>query len=441
MKKFITNKNTVCKAALMILAVCMLLGTLCSCSAGARQPLLECEGETISLAMYEFLLSRMKGELSKNKYDVNPVSEFWSASHANGEQTNEEYYNKTLLDSCKNYLAALVLFDKEGLKLPDSIYAEIDAEIAEHMNADYAGSEDKLEAILQKYGVESVDELRQIYEIEAKYRAVLSSLYGTGTQQISDTVKEEYYRENYYRFKQILVANFYYEYETDSYGNVIYYDSENGKPIYDTTNGKPIYDDNDNRIRDEHGTTVYFDDEGNILYNKENGHPAVKTDSDGEAVTHKYSEAEMAERENKMQAMLESFNSGNVSAFESNMGSWEIYSGENEYYADGYYLSRLESSGYEGYMLDILSLLESMEAGEIGVVESEYGHHIIMKYELDRGKYSDSGYAEWFASFESSLRTKLFLDKCEAFYSDIKVNEDILARAKSIKNIGTNLYY
>ncbi len=439
MGNFITNKSIICKIIATFLLVCMLCAAVCSCSAQVKEPILECRGEKIPLVMYEFLLSRMKGELSKNKYDVNPMSEFWSEKR--GELTNEEYYNQVLVDGCKNYLAALILFKEEGLVLSNSVYAEIESEIADHMNSDYAGSEAKFEAILQKYGVKTIDELRQIYEIEAKYQAVLETIYGADGEQIGDMVKEEYYKENYYRFKQILVSDFYYEYQTDKQGNVIYFDNESGKPIYDTKNGEPSYDERDNWIKDEYGVTVYYNEDGKIIYDTEKGQPVVKTDGDGKAITHKYSESQMAEREAKMADMLESLKSGNISAFESNMSDWELYEGESEYYKDGYYLSDVESSGYEKYMLDILSELEKMEVGEIRVVESDYGHHVIMKYELDSGKYSDSGYAEWFASFESSLRSKLFLDKCEGFYSEIKVNDDVLSKAKSIKNLGTNYYY
>ena len=63
------------------------------------------------------------------------------------------------------------------------------------------------------------------------------------------------------------------------------------------------------------------------------------------------------------------------------------------------------------------------------------------KYELDKEKYADSEYAEWFSSFDDSLITKLFLDKCEAFYGEILVNEENLKKALSIRSVGTNYDY
>ncbi len=441
MRRTVKIKNIVLRAVAAVLVLSMLCVGICSCASKVNSPILECEGEKIPLSMYEFLLSRMKGELSRNKYDVNPTSDFWTEKHLNSEMTNEEYYNASILDVCNNYLVALMLFKEEGLKLSDSTYDDIEEKIEGHMAADYADSEEKFEAILQKYGVKTADELRLIYEIEAKYQAALNYIYGAGGEQIGDTVKEEYYKENYYRFKQILVSNFYYEYEADEHGNTIYFDPDSKKPVYDAENGKPGYDENNNYIKDDYGVTVYYDDDGNIVYDTERGEPSFKTDSDGKAITHKYSDSEMAEREAEMQEMLRGLTDGNFSAFESNMPSWEMYEGESDYYPDGYYLSALESAGYEDYLSDTLAQLKVMQVGEIRVVESEYGYHIIMKYELDRGKYSDSKYAEWFSSFESSIRTKLFLEKCEKYYPKIKVNEEILKTAKSIKSIGTNLYY
>ena len=75
------------------------------------------------------------------------------------------------------------------------------------------------------------------------------------------------------------------------------------------------------------------------------------------------------------------------------------------------------------------------------VIESEYGHHIVMKYALDEGRFSDKEYAEWFASFNDSIITKLFLDKCKSFYDSINVNEENLAKARSITRVGTNYDY
>lgn len=436
----IKNKGSVRRVVAVLLAAVMLIGAFVSCSARVKDPVLECEGQKISLSMYEFMLSRMKGTLARNKYDVSSLSSFWSDIHPGTDKTNEQYYNDAILENCKNYLAALVLFKEEGLELSSTALSDIEEEIGFYVDYDCNGSEEKFDALLSKYGTDA-DGLRAIYEIEAKYQQVLTSLYGANGAFISDNVKEEYYRENYYRFKQILVSNFHYEYMTDTQGNVIYFDPENSQPIYDTENGSYVYDDEGNRIKDEYGNTIYYDADGKILYNTEKGYPSPKTDDTGAAITYEYSKEEMEERVSQMNALISKVAKGDYAAFEVEMPLWELYEGAEEYYKDGYYLSDIEDSGYEDYMYDILEKLKEMDAGETAVVESEFGYHVIMKYELDKGKYADSDYAEWFNSFTDSLITKLFLDRCKSFYSEIEADAENIKKAKSIKTIGTNYDY
>ena len=423
--------------ALVAVFLCV---TFSGCANTVKHPILESGKQQISLAFYEFMLSRMKGDLAREKYDVSAQSDFWSEIVTSTGQTQAQYYNALVLDQCKNYLAAAMLFDEEGLTLSDAELAEIDDEIAFYIEYDGKGSGEKLNAILSKYGVDT-DELRQIYIIEAKYRKLMIRLYGSDGAQIADTVKQEYYEQNYYRFKQILVSNFYYEYQKDTEGHIIYFDPETSKPLYDTKNGKVHYDDDGERVVDSFGVVIYFDEQGNALYDTEKGYPTPTLDDNGEAIVHKYTDAEMAERYASVVSLMSSFKEGNFAAFEAEMPKWEIYSGADDYYPDGYYLSRIESDGYGQYMLDILASLEDMADGDIECVESEHGYHIVMKYELDEGKFGEGEYAEWFANFNESLQNKLFLDRCGEIYQNITVNEENLKKARSIVQIGTNYNY
>ncbi len=431
--------NNLKRILCIVLSVFLVSAALISCADRVKDPVLEYEGEKISLSMYEFMLSRMKGTLARNKYDVTPLSTFWDEKHPGSELTNEEYYNRSILDNCKNYLASLVIFEEEGLSLSKSVLADIEEEISFYIDYDCGGDEGKLDILLSKYGTDA-EGLRKIYEIEAKYQAVIAYLYGQDGSLIADNVKEEYYRENYYRFKQILISNFYYEYQEDKEGNIIYFDPESGKPVYDD-DGEYKYDDKENRIVDSYGIAIRYDKDGKILYDKEKGVPAPTTDKNGNAIEHKYSKEEMEERTAAIEGIINAASNGNFSAFEAEMSKWEVYEGAGEYYKDGYYLSELESGGYDENLSEILASLKEMKVGEAKLIESESGYHIIMKYELDSGKFSDSEYAEWFSSFDQSLINKLFLDRCAKFYSNIEVNEKSLEKARSIKNIGTNYDY
>ena len=423
-----------------LLCAVLLSATLAGCAGAVKDPIMESGEQEISLAFYELMLSRMKGELAREKHDVSAGSDFWSQTVASTGQTREQYYNALVLDRCRTYLAAAVLFDEEGLSLSEAELAEIDDEIAFYVEYDGKGSEEKLDAILSKYGADT-EELRQIYVIEAKYRSLMTRLYGADGSQIADNVKEEYYEQNYYRFKQILVSNFYYEYQKDAFGNVIYFDPETAKPVYDSKNGKVHYDDEGERVVDSFGVVIYFDEQGAVLYDTSKGYPTPTLDENGQAIVYKYTDAEMAQRYSSAVSLMGQLKKGNYSAFEAEMPKWEIYSGADAYYPDGYYLSRVEADGYGQYMLDILESLENMEDGEIKLVESEHGYHIVMKYALDDGKFGDGEYAEWFASFNESLQNKLFLDKCGRIFDNITVNQKNLDKARSIANIGVNYNY
>lgn len=429
----------ICIRLIALLLSLSTLGVMLSSCALRRveDPVLECKGEAISLSFYEYLLSRMKGTLARNKYDVKSDS-FWEKQTADGS-TLEEHYNASILDSCRTYLAAMVMFEEEGLKLSDETLASIEEEIAFYIDYDGKGDEDAFNEILAEYGTD-VDGLREAYINQAKYEYLVSSLYGADGSLIADTVKEEYYRESYYRFKQVLIPNFYYEYQRDAEGNVIYFDSETGKPLYDKEKGTYVYDAEGNRVKDSYGCTIYYDTDGNIVYDTEKGKPSVELDSKGEGKRYYYSDAEMAERKALSEEIFSSLTDGNVAAFESAMEKYNVVYGE-ESYPDGYYLSDIEGAGYDEYLIRIFSALKELDEGEIAYVETDYGYHVIMRYELDEGKYADKLYAEWFTGFTNSLVNKLFLDKCEKIIPDIKEVPENLERAKSIKDIGINFDY
>jgi len=362
------KKENIIRVWCLLLAVALFTASLASCANEVKDPIMEYDGEGISLEMYEFVLSRMKGSLARLGYDVSATSSFWTEMHGDSGLTNEEFYTNAVIDTCKNYLAALAMCQEEGIELSDYTLEAIDEEIAFYVDYDGKGSVEKLDLILSKYGT-TTEGLRKIYEVEAKYNLIISELYGEDASLIAGNVKDEHYKANYYRFKQILISNFYYEYVTDKQGDVIYYDSESGKPIYDTK-GEYHYTEDGVRIVDEYGVAIRYDEDGNILYDKENGKPAPTKDSDGKAIEHKYSEEEMTERIGKIEGILAAAANKNYAAFEAEIPNWQVYAGAGEYCPDGYYLSDIEISAYDKSMRDILAELKTMAVGEVRVVRA-----------------------------------------------------------------------
>lgn len=435
------NKNIFVRGLLFAVISALLCGVFGGCDGKgdkkAEEPIFECGECSIPLSYYELLLSRTKGNLARGKYEVNS-DEFWDTD-AGGGQNYEETFNNLILENCKKNLAALVLFDKYGLELPESVISEIDEEIAFYIDYDGDGSKEKFNELIADFGVDA-DSLREAYIIEAKNKYLLEYLYGDGSL-ITAPVKEEFYQENYYRFKQILISNYYYEYEKDSQGNTIYFDVESGKRLYDTEKGSFIYDEDGNMYRDKDGTVIYFDAEGNILYDTVNGQPSVVLDESGEAVVHYYSDAEMEERYQLLQSINLEASAGGKATFEALAAQYSDSAAGDKSYPDGYYLSPVEKSGYEDYMLMILEALQNTDVGDMTLLESDYGYHIIMRYELDEGKYDDGKYAEWFDNFDDQLIFKLFDAECQKILPDITVDQENLDKARSIRDLGINFDY
>ena len=218
-----------------VLILCLLGGSLMGCADRQQvntTALLSDGKHEIPVWFYEFLLSRMKAELARQKYDVSSAT-FWDSPITEGSSVSwRESCENSVLDTLRMYLAALVLFDENGLKLTDEYYSSIDEDLDMYLDLDADGSKSAFNELLAAYGV-SYDTLRQAYADEYRVALLQTYLYGKDGSLIGNNVKEEYFEENYYCFRQVLFAKFYYEYKTDDFGNVIYYDTASGKPVYD----------------------------------------------------------------------------------------------------------------------------------------------------------------------------------------------------------------
>lgn len=423
----------------IIICVSTLLVALNISKNRVKDPIMEYDGQKISLSFYELMLSRMKGELARGQQEATEDA-FWLSDSGKGNKTNEMFYNDEVLENCKVYLAALSIFDEMKLSLPQSYIDKINEDIEFFISYDGNDSKDEFNRILSEYGC-NIESLRQAYIIEAKTEYLKLQLYGNEGELISDSVKNEFYNENYHRFKQIFIANFYYEYISDDEGNNIYFDKETGKPLYDKEKGKYKYDEDGNTVKDKYGEVIYYDEEGNILYDTENGALSAKNDEDGNPIMHYYSETEKMERLKRADEILSKVSKGNFDAFEAEMAKGHDADSADKIYADGYYLSDIEASGYTSSMKDRLNELKDMQTGDIRAVTSEDGCYIIMKYELNSGAFSNTDNDVWFESLNSELINKLFLERCQKICDEINIIDKNLSKAKSIKDMGINFNF
>ena len=402
-------------------------------------PVLEYDGVVIPLSFYELMLSRTKATIAR-ELGSEKLDDFFAAESSVKGKTNEEYYNEQVLESCKYYLAALYICKDEKIKLPQSYYDQIDQDVQDCIDIDYiAGSEEKLNEILSEFGVD-IDSYKEAFIIHSKYEYLHTSLYGENGSMIGASVKQEFAERHYHRFKQILIPSYYYIYETDENGDLMYFDPATGNPIYDEDNGEHIMGSDGNWLRDKYGVKIVFGENEEILYDKVNG---VLKIIDG--TTYSYEgEALEAQRE-KAQEIVNSISPKNFSAFEATAEAnivpvLEMDSNE----VLDYYVSDIDAPSYVGqyaYMNDLYVALKEMGEGDVRMVETEYGFHIIMKYEIEDGAYEDSENEIWFENFNSVLVTEVFSNKCSSILPNIEVNSENLSKAKSITEIAINYDY
>ena len=437
-------KRFTVKILVLVLALSLCLPMFAGCSEKNGKTLIEMEGVKVSVNTYELLLSRMKGALARAQGTTIDGADFWSTVVDTDNTTYEEYLREAILDNAKTYAIGTYLHDEVyGLTLSKETIEAIDAELAEFIEYDGDGSKAALNKVLAEFGV-NYDILRATYIMEAKIDALKLHLYGAGASKVADTVKEEYCRENFVRFKQVFLASYYYVCETDANGDDIYYttNSLGNKVIcYDKENGTTKTDEKGNVIKDKDGYEVYYTAEGKIAYDTKNGSTAFIFDKDGQPVVGDYTKEELAEIRKEANTILSKVPTGEYDAFEIFMEQ----RGEDEdaqTYEKGYYLYN-DPSNYASYpyLESIVDALGDMEVGEVTLVESDYGYHVVMKYPVEKGAYADEDNKDWFEGFEQGLIDDLFMSLCKEYMDKVSVDHDVLATVPSMKDIGKNYYY
>ncbi|MBQ7378715.1 MAG: peptidylprolyl isomerase [Clostridia bacterium] len=431
------------KLLLLLLIFALCLPTLAGCSGKHGETLLSIEDTTLSVNTYELLLSRMKGTLAKYQYDVDSDA-FWSTVVDMENSTYDEYFRATILENAKTYVIGTYLFDEVyGLTLSKETTDAIDEELAEFVDYDGDGSKTAFNRILAEYGV-NYDILRDTYIMEAKIDALKLHLYGESASKIADNVKEEYCQENFVRFKQVFLASYYYVCETDENGDNIYYTTNslgNKVVCYDKENGSTKTDENGYVIKDKDGYDVYFTEDGKIAYDKETGTTSYIINKDGEPEVGDYTKEQLAEIKQNAKDILAQISEGDYDTFELLMEKH----GEDEdaqTYENGYYLHK-DPANYESYpyLESIVKQLNTLEAGQTALVESDYGYHIVMKYPIEEGAWDDEDNKDWFEGFEEGLIDDLFMKLCEQYVDKVEIDQDVLDTVPSMKQIGINFYY
>ena len=442
---------------LLALLTCSCL--LVSCGGKGKALLtLKKDGITVEFSVneYQFMLSRVKGKLAQYGYQVSDQS-FWSQQDKyNGKslQTLGAFYKDNILDNCRTYVAAMYLFEKEGLKLSEESIAAVDDLMNELLRTDGDNSKTKLNSVLSVYGV-NYNMLRDIYLMQEKMVTLQNHLYGKNAELLGSILKEEFLRENYVHFQQIFLPAYSYVFETDKNGDVIYYHAEDGDKkdhiYYDEFNGVPGTDANGLPILDENLDRVYFVNDGQyktIAYDSVNGKPSYKMSADGKTYqTKDLSAEEKKELKEKADALATKLEAGSYEDFEKAMVDAEKENDETSQteFLDGYYLKTTIDYSASGenmqYLDEIVKVLKSAENGDVVMVESAFGFHVIKKYPHTEAAYEKEENSTWFEDFNSSLIEAQFQELCKSLYDDILLNESVFATTPSMTDIKINYYY
>lgn len=390
------------RAAAAFLAAIMLMLTFVSCSGGMGNTVMELGGTVITENMIEFWLSRYKaqfvyyyGDAICQQYDLDNIEQFWPIKDESGSgKTYDEIMSEFIYENAETYLCALYLFDQYGLSLPAETEADVDAYIEELCKNNASGSKSEFNAILETYGINR-KQLRELYLIDEKVDYLQEYLFGkNGTFGVTKVDKDEYYKANYVRMRQICIF----------------------------INECPETDKDGNYVLDKDGYVKYRD---------------------------MTAEETQAARERAAEA-LKKVQGG--TAFPNVHNEYDENSQDNTYAS--IYMSKDSSMGGDAALEKIYTELQSMKVGEIRLIETEGSLHIVEKLELDEGAYDNSANVDFFTfydaelenyvTFEQYLKEPLFLEfiseSLEKFSADIKIDEALLNK-KKLSNVKANYSY
>ncbi len=390
------------KITAFALALLMLTLSLVGCSSFGT-PVMELGGTEITANMIEFWLSRYKaqfeyyyGEAVRSQYGLDKVDQFWPlvSDPATGE-TFDDVMSGFIYENAKTYLCSLYLFDQFGLSLPKETVDAVDTHIAQ-LCEDYAsGSKSEFNALLSNYGV-NMKILRELYLIDEKVDFLQNYLFGAGgTLGVTKIDKENYYQKNYVRMRQICFF----------------------------INECPEYDEKGDVVLDKDGYTKYRE----------------------------MTATETQEARNRAAEALKSINSG--SDFLDISKKYDENPTDDKY-AGGIYMSKDSAMGTDAALEKIYNELQSMEVGQIKLIETENNLHIVQKLELDEGAYDKTANTDFFTfydaelgaitTFENYLKEPLFLEyiaeSLEKFSADVKIDEELLKKYK-LSSVQANYYY
>ena len=333
-----------------------------------QKPVMEYGTSKITTGEFQYYLATYKARFAQTYSDFKDNAAFYRQPI--GDVTAEEFLFDAVVHNVSMSLLCDGLFKEYGLSLPASVTASVDDYIESFLD-DYAGgNKNVLNQTLSTYGI-NVKMFREILLRDERSSAVFNHLYGTdGVIGLSDSDRTAYLEENYVRVRHIYVNNkFTYAYD------------ENGEPVYG---------------------------------------------SDGYQEQMPLTAEELSRKTAVIDAIDEALADG--------MDFDEIYavSSEDQYYANGYYLTRDMN-----FVSDVVSSAFELEIGEWIKLESDVGTHYIKRLPLEEKPWEEEANADFFPDYDETVAAELFTAMLEEKLSEIVLDEELLA-GYSVEGSPTN---
>lgn len=349
-----------------LLCVLMVL-SLCACS---RSPVIATyEGKSLTSAMYSLHLAIEKRAIEEYNYyasgvDISSTPAFWDEIY--DEKNGLTWADYVESEFC-NMLIAMQFCEKHGLTVTDeSVSAEIDSLIESYIET--AGSKDLLNLELAEYGAD-YDMLVEYLNCYQYINVMREYLADDGTLTVSDDEIVEYLSD-YHNYDYIFF-------------NAL---DESNQPI--------VYEDITTEQAEEYFLSNYVTVK-HILY-----------------LTQDLTDEKKLEKKEKAEANLAAIQAGTAefSDFEDDNEDSNI-----EYtFTYGTMVSQFEEAAYD------------MEVGELRVVETAYGYHLMLKEELDTDAFDniESEVKAAMSSRRIKEQAQTLLDKIESGEAQFGESED-----------------
>ena len=439
-------------ALVAALLCCVMLFSAC---ASHGKTLLTAGKEEISVNVFQLYLSRMKGSLAQSGAAVTSDA-YWKTYISTDHTTTAEYYTTQVLEGLKHIAAAMILFEKENLKLPQSIVDEIDAWIDELIATDGEGSKTTLNSILSAYGA-NVTVLRDAAILEAKLSLLKEHLYGVGGSLIADTAVEEYYKATYYRGYQMQLANYYYDHEKDADGIAVRYTDDDFKKVAYVSSATLAKLSEEERAKyvtvaregdyatkfgAKYGDSILLYRDGTtevVAYDKDNGVINYRYDSKGNFIVKNYSDEEMQARLQRAEQIAALCVNDEAKFLEYAKELSDNSDFNNTYAPNGMYFA-LGTYSADTAFGTFSTELAKLEIGGTCVLTSDSGYYVLMRAELDTGAWKNDANSRWFSTLRGLTLEFMLQQKTAAYLDRVSIDEALLATV-DITMVSSNVRY